>query len=619
MDFCTWGSSMRRFAVLAGALVLLAFCVLPGHAEKRVGLVVGNDVYRNLPADQQLRTAVNDARAVGDTLARLGFEVVRGENLGRQALIDKLDEMMQRLAPGDTAFFFFAGHGVSIGDGNFILPSDVPDVAAGQETRLRGASLGEIDIVADLRSRGVRVAIVVLDACRNNPFRRPGTRAIGNERGFVLANQVEGTFSLYSAGLGQAALDRLDNADRNPNSVFTRVLLPALAKPDLDLTGLAVEVREEVARLAATTGQVQQPAYYDATIGGRFYLAGPPRQDGGAGRDVDRAERTWNEAKTSKSVAVLEEFARLYEGTFYAALAKDRIEELKKLAFVPPAPPPTPAPNVTGGPCGGVITVSLASRAAGPLSAAEECALNPKEVFKECAQCPEMVVVPAGSFTMGSPDGEDRPKQRPQHQVKFERSFAVGKFAVTFDEWDSCVADGGCRGYKAYDSGWGRGQRPVINVSWDDASAYVAWLSRKTGKTYRLLSEAEREYVTRAGTMTPFWWGDSISPQQANYGRLRTLPVDSFQPNPWGLYQVHGNVWEWTEDCYHDGYAGAPSDGSAWTARPGGGDCRIRVLRGGSWFSFPNNLRAAERYGNSSSAGKREAYFGFRVGRTLTP
>ena len=149
---------------------------------------------------------------------------------------------------------------------------------------------------------------------------------------------------------------------------------------------------------------------------------------------------------------------------------------------------------------------------------------------------------------------------------------------MTFDEWDACVADGGCNGYQPSDEGWGRGRRPVINVSWDDAKAYVAWLSNKTGKTYRLLSEAEREYVTRAGTTTPFWWGSSISTSQANYDgtntygsgvkgefRHETLPVDSFQPNPWGLYQVHGNVWEWVEDCYHESYAGAPSDGSAWT------------------------------------------------------
>ncbi|MBZ0138696.1 MAG: formylglycine-generating enzyme family protein [Pseudorhodoplanes sp.] len=237
-----------------------------------------------------------------------------------------------------------------------------------------------------------------------------------------------------------------------------------------------------------------------------------------------------------------------------------------------------------------------------------------------------MVVVSVGSFTMGSPASElgRYSDEGPQHIVTFARPFAVGKFAVTFDEWDACVADGGCAGYTPSDQNWGRGRRPVINVSWIDAKAYVAWLAGKTGRTYRLLSEAEREYVTRASTTTSFWWGSSISTSQANYdGNLTygsgskgvdwrmTLPVDSFQPNPWRLYQVHGNVWEWTEDCWNVNYARAPMDGSAWTA----GDCTRRVLRGGSWNVNPRNLRSAIR---SRYAAIGQGYdIGFRVARTL--
>jgi formylglycine-generating enzyme required for sulfatase activity len=238
-----------------------------------------------------------------------------------------------------------------------------------------------------------------------------------------------------------------------------------------------------------------------------------------------------------------------------------------------------------------------------------------------------MVVVPAGSFTMGSPasDKERFDNEGPQHKVSFSEPFAVGRFAVTFDEWDACVADGGCGRYRPDDQGWGRGRKPVINVSWDDAKAYVAWLSRKTGKAYRLLSESEREYVTRAGTTTAFWWGSAIATTQANYDgnstyggpkgefRQRTMPVESFQPNPWGLYQVHGNVEEWTEDCYHESYSGAPNNGSAWTT----GDCGRRVVRGGSWFYNAKSLRAALRSGFAT--GDRYNYTGFRVGRTLTP
>ena len=199
---------------------------------------------------------------------------------------------------------------------------------------------------------------------------------------------------------------------------------------------------------------------------------------------------------------------------------------------------------------------------------------EPGETFRDCAKCPEMVVVPAGSFTMGSPQSEKGRSyyEGPQHRVTFSQPFAVGKYAVTFDEWDACVADGGCNGYKPSDADWGRGKRPVVNVSWNDAQAYISWLKRKTGRDYHLLSEAQREYVTRAGTTTPFWWGSTISADQANYThggeakswyRYQTAPVDAFQPNPWGLYQVHGNVYEWTEDCWKDNYSNAPTDGSA--------------------------------------------------------
>jgi formylglycine-generating enzyme required for sulfatase activity len=265
-----------------------------------------------------------------------------------------------------------------------------------------------------------------------------------------------------------------------------------------------------------------------------------------------------------------------------------------------------------------------------PLTAVDERALKPKDSFKECDMCPEMVVVPSGSFTMGSLSTEQdrRDNEEPRHQVTFARQFAVGRFAVTFDEWDSCVADGGCDGYLPDDKSWGRGRRPVINVSWDDTKAYVAWLTRKTGKTYRLLSEAEREYVTRAGTTTPFWWGSSISTKQTNYNggfvynngsegefRQRTMPVELFQPNPWGLYQVHGNVWDWTEDCWNDSYRGAPTDGSA---RTGCDDIlRVRVLRGGSWNNQPHLLRAASRSYRTSVF--RSNSYGFRLARTLTP
>jgi formylglycine-generating enzyme required for sulfatase activity len=289
---------------------------------------------------------------------------------------------------------------------------------------------------------------------------------------------------------------------------------------------------------------------------------------------------------------------------------------------------------VGGAQCGNCIQASDASAIPRLASEAELLSLRhgqplePKDTFKDCGKCPEMVVVPSGKFTMGSSDGErgHNPDESPQRVVKFTAQFAVGRFAVTFEEWDACVADGGCKGYRPPDHGWGRGRRPVTNVSWDDANAYVAWLSEKTGWRYRLLSEAEREYVTRAGSTSVFWWGSLISTSQANYDgdltygdeaqgeyRGKTLVVDSFPPNPWGLYQTHGNVYDWVQDCYHDSYRGAPVDNTAWVSE----DCDSHIARGGSWLDDPSSLRSAYRLRLPVATRFRD--LGFRVARTLIP
>ena len=248
--------------------------------------------------------------------------------------------------------------------------------------------------------------------------------------------------------------------------------------------------------------------------------------------------------------------------------------------------------------------------------------------FRDCAECPEMVVVPSGSFMMGSPGGEKRRDgdEDPRHRVRIDYRFAVGIYEVTFTQWNACANAGGCGGYRPDDRGWGRGNRPVMNVSWDDAQLYVRWLSQITGKTYRLLSESEWEYVARAGTTTPFHFGSTISTDQANYNgnytygggrkgvfRGKTISVGSFGANAWGLHDVHGNVWELVGDCWNGSYVGAPSDGSVWKH----GDCARRVLRGGSWSDEPRFLRAAYRGGNAP--GDRDSNDGFRIARTLTP
>ena len=280
------------------------------------------------------------------------------------------------------------------------------------------------------------------------------------------------------------------------------------------------------------------------------------------------------------------------------------------------------------------LAVALLLGAMSPVGAQEV-----GRVFRDCGSCPEMVVIPAGSFMMGSPASEEGrdDAEGPRHRVTIGYSLAVGVYEVTFAEWDACLAAGGCAGYRPEDEGWGRGSRPVINVTWEDAQEYVRWLSRETGERYRLLSEAEWEYAARAGTETARYWGESES-GQCRYGNGRdaaalkdnpnladnpdwtvlcndgyagTAQVGVYEANAFGLHDVLGNVWEWTQDCWNGSFSGAPADGSVWRS----GDCSSRVLRGGSWDNDPDFLRSAVRGG--IFPGFRLIPFGFRVARTI--
>ena len=251
----------------------------------------------------------------------------------------------------------------------------------------------------------------------------------------------------------------------------------------------------------------------------------------------------------------------------------------------------------------------------------------PGDVFTDSlasgGEGPEMVVIPAGNFRMGcvSSASDCYDDEKPVHDVRIPQPFALSKHEVTFGQWGACVSAGGCNGHRPDDGwNWGRGTRPVINVSWVDARAYVSWLSQQTGEEYRLPSESEWEYAARAGSSKKFSWGNEIGANRANCDGCRspwdfdrTAPVGSFTPNAFGLYDMRGNVSEWVEDCWNDSYAGAPSDGGAWTS----GNCEWRVLRGGSWYSSPWYLRAATR--SRDTTGDRSRISGFRVARTLAP
>jgi formylglycine-generating enzyme required for sulfatase activity len=535
-------------------------------AEKRVALVIGNAAYRH--ADK-LANPVNDARDMRDKLDKLGFVVTYGEDLDLRALWQMIGQFATRVADADVAVVYFAGHGATFGDTPYVVPIDA-QFSSLEAIRYELVPV-EILIGELRRAKGVRIAI--LDACRDNDAERVlkwrtlrvdavagGLGPVKNTDGLILAYATE---HLSTAADGDGR-----------NSPFTAALLENIATPGLDVKDLFAKVERDV---VAATGK--------------------------PGKKAQRPE---------------------------ISVSMD-----KPYALVPADP-----------------TVR-------PLSADEERRLQPKDRFRECGNCPEMVVVPAGAFTMGSPEEEkDRwSDEGPQRIVTIAKPFAVGRLHVTVDQFaafvtetrhdanSTCVTREGDR--QEAKGSWRNpgfaqdGSHSAVCLSWDDASAYVKWLSRRTGKPYRLLSEAEWEYAARgrtsSGAYPRFEFGDNEkdlcrygngADQKArdigwmkdwtfapcSDGYAYTSPAGHYEPNAFGLYDMAGNAWQWTADCYHDSYMDkeVPADGSAWTAD----SCSDgRVSRGGSWSSFPSSLRPARRGWNADGNVYNDT--GFRAARTL--
>jgi formylglycine-generating enzyme required for sulfatase activity len=258
-----------------------------------------------------------------------------------------------------------------------------------------------------------------------------------------------------------------------------------------------------------------------------------------------------------------------------------------------------------------------------PVSWAGQSRLKPGEVFRDRLKSgsdgPEMVVIPMGKFRMGDIQGVGGKDEQPVYEVNITRPFAVGRYEITFDQYDEFARATG--GKLPDDEGWDRGRQPVIHVSWNDAVAYAAWLSRQTDTRYRLPTEAEWEYAARGGTDTVYWWGNEVQQGLANcigcgsrWDGKQAAPVGSFKPNPFGLYDTSGNVWEWVQDCRHENYQGAPVDGSAWEEKDGG-DCGVRGIRGGMWLRAHDIVRSSSRFWNRPTRSARA--LGFRLVREI--
>lgn len=335
----------------------------------------------------------------------------------------------------------------------------------------------------------------------------------------------------------------------------------------------------------------------------------------------------WDSVKDSEHASDYEAYLKAYPNGRFAALARARIERLRaaapKVEKPAPAAPPAPerarpAPAAPAPERARPAPVAPAPERARPAPtvppAAPASTVAALTEIKDCPACPVVIGLPRGEFIMGS--NTDDPTERPAHRVSIPQAFAIGKYEVTNEQWSACVDAGGCPRLSG-DANAAK-NAPVRDLSWDDARQYVQWLSKTSGKSYRLPTEAEWEYAARGGTATRYWWGAQMRTGSANckacgdpWRAEGPADVGSFAANPYGLHDMNGSVWEWTSDCWHNSFKGAPEDGRSWDE----GNCRIRVIRGGSWRDGADYMLSSTRFKYDASV--RHSQNGFRVARDM--
>lgn len=608
---------MRYPSVFRSFLCFLAvgFGVLSisAHAaEKRIALVIGNSSYSGSP----LKNPSNDARAMAAKLKRLGFDVVARENLRTRDIGTTLRDFRSRLQPGSVALFFYAGHGLQLKGINY-LPTVDANISNEDDVPLNSININQLlDIMDDAKTR---LNLVFLDACRNNPFTR---RFRSAEGGLARINAPSGTLISFATRPGSVASD-----GDGDHGLYTQHLLTQIEIPNQPIEQ---NLKRVVAGVKKASEGAQEP-WMEGSLDGDFYFVGGPVASAaagptaapvvvsGIGESASFELSFWDSIKASDSIDDYRAYLGKYPQGQFAPLAEARLRRLV---------PSKPADAGT-----------VADRTS-------ETTL----VLRDCSECPELIVIPAGKFMMGGSAREagSGENERPRHEVQIPQPLAVGRYEITRGQFASFVkatsyaAETSCNVWVGNE--WtnqpGRNWRnpdfsqddnhPVVCVNWNDARAYVAWLSMRTGKPYRLLSESEWEYAARGGTRTSRYWGDdsalacdyaNVHDATAQSSRnfswenhechdnvVETAPVGKFKPNPFGLYDMLGNVWEWVEDCQNVNYIGAPTDGSARLSD----DCPKRVYRGGGW-SGPAFPRAAVR--NGATANYRSQLLGIRVVR----
>ena len=642
-------------------------------------------------------------------LKSLGFDLLTVDrhsdyntNLGLINMARALADFSVEAETARTAVFYFAGHGLEVDGRNYLLPKD----ARLKHVRRMYFETVKLDDVRLATEHASHLRLIILDCCRDDPFNVPmrgyqEKRAVS--RGLAAPVEPRGNTGIaYAAKHGTTASDGPDDG----NSPFAQALIELLPTSDLDVRLLFGRIRDRV--MALTSGD-QEPHFYSNFGGQELFLnvscpsPSPtavferPQQPAFAPQNnqqssaIEEAQGLWVEFKIDETSdpELIEAYIRtIGDVPLMVHRAGKRLTEVlrqlkeeEERQWLAAGREDSRAPYETyanAWPSGAHLEQArkrineiaeaeawaakgfVKIDAVGDDGAKEGRWIEPGSGigFRDMVGGPEMVIVPSGSFMMGTADGEiaalttgyghQFKDEAPQHRVAIPKPFALGKYAVTRGQFATFVSatghstQGGARVWtgkewrfdpaKSWrDPGFRQDdQHSVVCVNYKDAKAFADWLSRQTGHEYRLPTEAEWEYAARAGTTGAFWWGSSIWTDQANYdgnytygggpkGRFRqmTEPAGSFKPNPWGLYQVHGNVWEWCGDAWHESYKDKPealkATGRAWNADGGS----ARVIRGGSWINFPQHLRSAYRLRNSS--GYRSGSLGFRVARTLSP
>lgn len=574
-----------------GSTVLaLALCGgMAAHAqsgEKRVALLISNDSYPD--ADPSERGVGGDSRALAAQLGRDGFDTDISVNLDKRDMEGAINAFLAKITPKSAALFYFKGVGIQVAHQSYIIPTDAL-IWSDADVRHDGINLDTI--VDEINKRGAAVKVIVVDAARSNPFERRFRNA---SAGLAGLDVPPGSLAIFSNALNKTAPE-----EHAPVSLFMTELVAKMGAPALGADEAFSQTRIAVSRASSgrevpwVTSSLEESFYFDKA--GATAVPAP----GDNARPV----------AASKTSAAANPTASASQGGTPRTQAP-RVEA-EALAVSPAPADRTRHPSSTASAVQHPTEIAMAPTAAAKLDAPAEG--KPASGFSDCPQCPEMVMVPAGSFQMGS---GTTPFERPVHKVTIAKPFAIGRTLVTFDQWTACADDGGCKN-RPDTQGFGGDTRPVIDVSWLDAKEYAAWLSAKTGKTYRLPSEAEWEDAARAGTTTPFTWGASVGVGKANCtdcggtGQRKTTPVKTYAPNALGLYDMAGNAAEWIEDCWNPSYRNAPKDGSAWET----GTCSARVLRGGSFSSTSAYIKPTARF--RYDADVRYQANGFRVARDL--